>query len=171
MEDNDAKADPLDLRLVPELLPSYLDELAKVEARRAGLDAQIKAATATEDDEGDGGSGDSEALSPAELAAFKRDLAAVKRQQKATGQEFITKLGKARADLPADQERDLVLGLARDDLSAHLDGYIIGQRRQIIVALETWWNKYAVPLRQIDAERAAAAAKLADFLRELGYER
>ena len=53
MEDSDAKADPLDHKLVPELLPSYLDELAAVEARRAELDAQIKAAAATgdEDDE------------------------------------------------------------------------------------------------------------------------
>ena len=44
MEDSDTKADPLDHKLVPELLPSYLEELAAVEARRAELDAQIKAA-------------------------------------------------------------------------------------------------------------------------------
>ena len=44
MEDSDTKADPLDHKLVPELLPSYLDELAAVDARRAELDAQIKAA-------------------------------------------------------------------------------------------------------------------------------
>ena len=46
LEDSDAKTDPLDHKLVPELLPSYLDELAAVEARRAELDAQIKAAAA-----------------------------------------------------------------------------------------------------------------------------
>ena len=46
MEDSDAKADPLDHKLVPELLPSYLEELAAIEARRAELDAQIKAGAA-----------------------------------------------------------------------------------------------------------------------------
>ena len=72
MEDSDAKADPLDHKLVPEVLPSYLDELATVEARRAGLYAQIKAATTAGDDEDDGESGDDEALSPAELADVKK---------------------------------------------------------------------------------------------------
>ena len=73
MEDSDTKTDPLDHKLVPELLPSYLEELAAVEARRAELDAQIKAAAAT-DDEDDDESDDDEALSPAELAALKKEL-------------------------------------------------------------------------------------------------
>ena len=34
-------------------------------------------------------------------------------------QEFITKLGKARAELTAAQERDLVLRLAKDDVAIH----------------------------------------------------
>ena len=54
-----------------------------------------------------------EALSPAELAALKKDLAGVKKQQKSMQQDFITKLGKARAELTATQERDLVLRLAK----------------------------------------------------------
>ena len=72
--------------------------------------------------------------------------------------EFITKLGKARAELTAAQERDLVLRLARNDLQAHLDGYVTAHRQQIIAALENWWDKYAVPLHQIEAERDAATA-------------
>jgi type I restriction enzyme M protein len=116
MEDSDTKADPLDHKLVPELLPSYLEELSAVEARRAELDAQIKVATASSDDEDESEPGDGEALSLAELAALRRDLAAVKKRQKALRQEFIIKLGKARAELIAAQERDLVLRLARNDV-------------------------------------------------------
>ena len=112
MEDSDAKTDPLEHKLIPELLPSYLEELATVEAHRADLDAQIKAATAAGDDEDEPADG-AEALSPADLAALKRQLTAVKKQQKAVQQEFITKLGKARAELTAVQERDLVLRLER----------------------------------------------------------
>ena len=71
-------------------------------------------------------------------------------------QEFITKLGKARAELTAAQEHDLVLRAGQDDVVIHLDGYVTAHRQQIIAALENWWDKYAVPLHQIEAERAAA---------------
>jgi type I restriction enzyme M protein len=97
-------------------------------------------------------------------------LAAVKKQQKAMQQEFITQLGKARAELSADQERDLVLRLAKNDLATHLDGYVTVHRQQIITALETWWEKYTVSLRQTESERDAATSRLAEFLKELGYE-
>ena len=170
LEDKDARADPLDHKLIPELLPSYLDDLAAVEARRAEFDAQIKAATATGDeDDGEPGDGE-ETQSPAELAALKKDLTAVKRQEKTIQQEFITKLGKARAELTASQERDLVLRLAKNDVVIHLDAYVTAHRQQIIVALENWWDKYAVALHQIEAEREDAATRLAGFLKDLGYE-
>jgi type I restriction enzyme M protein len=168
MEDSDAKADPLDHRLVPELLPSYLEELSAIEARRAGLDAQIKAATAALDEDEE--LGDEETLSPVELAALKKDLAGVKKQHKAMQREFITKLGKARAELAAPQERDLVLRLASNDVVAHLDAYVAVHRQQIVASLETWWDKYAIPLHQIEAERDVASANLAGFLKDLGYE-
>ena len=71
MEDSDTKADPLDHKLVPELLPSYLEELAAVEARRAELDAQIKAAAATAT-KTTRNPPMTEVLSPAELAALKK---------------------------------------------------------------------------------------------------
>ena len=168
MEESDVKTDPLDHKLVTELLPSYLDELAAVEARRADLEAQIKAATASGDDE-DEPADDAKALPPADLAALKERLTAVRKQQKATQQEFITKLGKARAELTAMQERDLVLRLANNDVVIHLNVYITAHRQQIIAALENWWDKYAVPLNRIEAECNAATIKLAGFLRELGY--
>ena len=46
-------------------------------------------------------------------------------------QEFITKLGKARAELTAAQERDLVLRLAKNDVVAHLNAYVTAHRQQI----------------------------------------
>jgi type I restriction enzyme M protein len=169
MEDSDTRADPVDHKLVPELLPSYLDELATVAARRAELDAQIKAGSAAGGDDEEPAD-DAETLSPAELAALKKQLTTAKKQQKAMQQEFITKLGKARAELTAAQERDIVLRLAKNDVLIHLDAYVTAHRQQIIAALETWWDKYAVPLTQVEADRAAAAAKLAAFFKDLGYE-
>jgi type I restriction enzyme M protein len=166
VEDSDTNTGPLDHKLFLELLPSYLEELAVVEAHRAALDAQIKAAVPP----GDGEDLDDEVLSPAELAAFKKDLAGVRKRQKSMQQEFITRLGKARAELTATQERDLVLRLAKNDVAVHLETYVIAHRQQIIRVLETWWDKYAVPLTQIEATCSTATAKLAGFLKALGYE-
>jgi type I restriction enzyme M protein len=169
MEDSDAKADPLNHKLVPELLPSYLEELAAIEGRRAELDAQIRAVAAT-DDEDEEPADDAEALSPIELVVLKKQLSAVKKQQRTMHQEFITKLGKARAELTSLQEHDLMFRLAKHDVAVHLDAYVTSHRRKIISALENWWNKYAVPLHQIESDRDVATAKLTDFLKDLGYE-
>jgi type I restriction enzyme M protein len=168
MEDSDTKIDPLDHKLVPELLPTYLKELAIVQARRAELDARIKAAAPPTDDEE--GLGEGEALPPTELAALKKDLTGVKKQQRSMQQEFITKLGKARAELTAAQEHDLVLRLAKNDVVIHLNAYVTAHRQQVATVLENWWDKYAVSLHQIEAERYTATAMLDEFLKDLGYE-
>jgi len=42
--------------------------------------------------------------------------------------------------------------------------------RAYLTALENLHDKYAVTLKEIEARRDAAAAKLQGFLRELGYE-
>ena len=167
VEDSDTKANPLGHKLVSELLPSYLQELSAVEARRAELDAQINAAAPPSDDDEPA---DDDVLSPAEIAALKRGVAGVKKQQKTIQQEFITKLGKARTELTATQECDLVLRLAENDVTAHLNDYVTSHRQQVIIALENWWDKYAIALHQIEMECATAAVKLAGFLKELGYE-
>jgi type I restriction enzyme M protein len=170
MEYSDTKADPLNHELVHELLPVYLEELSAVDARRAELDAQIKAATYSGDDDEEPNDEEVVVVSPTDLAALKKDMAGIKKRQRAMQQEFIIKLGKARAELTASQERNLVLRLAERDVAAHLDAYVNTHRQQIIAALENWWDKYAVPLDQIDAARDAAIAKLSRFLKDLGYE-
>jgi type I restriction enzyme M protein len=170
MEDTDTKVDPLDHRLVPELLPSYLTELAAIGARCIELEAKIKEATAASDDEREGEPADNGMLSASGLA-LKKDLAGVKKQQKAMQQEFINKLGKARAELTAAQECDLVLRLASNDVLAHLAAFVAAHREEMISACENWWDKYAVPLREVESTRDSVIAELDRYLKELGYER
>ena len=52
----------------------------------------------------------------------------------------------------------------------HLNAYVTAHRQQMIATLENWWDKYAVPLHQLEADRDAATNKLTGFLKELGYE-
>src|SRR6266540_494485 len=74
LEDKTSKTDPLDHQLVPALLPSYVDDLAAVEARRAELDALIKATTSSGEEEDKAGADDANTPLPAELAKLKKDL-------------------------------------------------------------------------------------------------
>jgi type I restriction enzyme M protein len=169
IEDTDTRTDPLGHKLIPELLPTYLAELALVEGRYAEIDAQIKAAARAADDEEDEEPGNGEAVSAAAFADLRRDLAGVKKQQKVLRQEFVTRLAEARAVLTTAAECDLILGFVINDVATHLDSYVSAHRQQIISALEEWWDKYAVPLEEIEDEHESAMLRLAGYMKELGY--
>jgi type I restriction enzyme M protein len=172
LDDTKAKGNPLDHQLVRMLLPEYLDDIEEATAQQAELDTRIKGATGdhgAEDDETEDDADDEEGLSPAELAALKKELTAAKKKAKGLEQQFVAKLIEARGHISADQAQDLVLRIARSDLEDHLDAYVTKHRHLAIGALENWWDKYADTLRVIEAERDDTADKLEGFLRELGY--
>jgi type I restriction enzyme M protein len=168
LTDRGSKVDPFDHRLVPALVPEFLDRLAEAEARRAELDAQVKAATAApEDDEGD--PDEIERVSPAELAALKKDLTAAKKLYKALQERLLTELEAERAALNVKQEHDLALGILRDQILEEVASKATTHRRHIIAVTERWWDKYAASLYLIDKDRDSSTSKLAIFLKDLGY--
>lgn len=173
MDDEKSKEDPLDHRLVKRLLPEYLAELAELEAKKAELDATVKGAAGSAEDEeaeSEEGAGEEDAMSEEDLAKVKGELAAVKKALKAKREGFKQRLKTACAALGEKAARELVLGILRAELEGILGRYVAGQRRQVVAAYETWWDKYRVPLVSIEAERDAAAARLRGFLEGLGYE-
>ncbi|MGW6603945.1 N-6 DNA methylase [Streptomyces sp. NPDC055036] len=79
-------------------------------------------------------------------------------------------LTRAREALDTEEKaREVVLGILRADLASTLDGHVMRGRRELVTAYRTWEDKYAVSLRDIEARRAEASAKLENFLKELGY--
>jgi type I restriction enzyme M protein len=171
LDDKTDQGNPLDHRLVRVLLPDYLDEIGAAEARRAELEATIKGATSTSNDENEDDADDEEdVLSAAELAAFKKDLTAGKKNARALEQQFVAKLRTARAQLSPDEERQIVLRIARSDLTDHLRAYVGRHRRRVIAAVETWWDKYAVAMQSLSDDRKRAGQELAAFLTGLGYD-
>ncbi|MDR7301007.1 type I restriction-modification system subunit M [Haloactinomyces albus] len=170
LEDDDSKADPFEHKLVPVLVPDYLERLAEAEAKRAELDAWVKAANSVGEDE-DGDEEESETrLSAAELKQLAKDQKAAKAELGKLRGRLRIELETERSALTEEQERDLVLGILREEVSGHLDAYAAAHRREIVAALENWWDKYAVSLHEIESDRDAAADKLAGYLKELGYE-
>ncbi|MEW2590943.1 class I SAM-dependent DNA methyltransferase [Micromonospora aurantiaca] len=170
LEDEGSKTDPLEHRAVPKLVPDYLEELAAVESQRVELDARIKAATApVGEDEEPADEDAEEVVSPAELRRLKGELMRVRKRQRDLRTQFVATLDRARAALTGPQEQSLVMGIWQEDLTAHLNSYAAVHRRQVIAALGNWWDKYAVSLTDIEAQRDTATAQLTTYLKELGY--
>jgi type I restriction enzyme M protein len=174
LEDEQSKANPLDHRLVHFLLEEYVAELEELAARKAELDARIKAAEgkheSEEDGEAEADSGeDDDVPTPAEIKAWKSERTQVKKQHNAKVNSFEHHLNAAVDALDEPAAAELVGTILHNDLKDILERYIRQQRQQVIAAFETWWDKYRVTLADIEAERDAAAKELQGYLEGLGY--
>ena len=154
-------------RVVPVLIPDYLNELEEAEAHRAEFVAKVKATTAPDDEDGEPLE---EELSPAELKKLKAELTAAKRRVRRLEAEFVDRLATSASGLDAETETDLVLRIFKADLQARIDARVAAGRRRLIDRFHTWADKYAVTLRALETQRDMAEAQLENHLRELGYE-
>ncbi|MBF6332355.1 type I restriction-modification system subunit M [Nocardia transvalensis] len=159
-----------DHRVVPALIPDYLAELEEAEAEYTELNAQYKAVTAkpSEDDEETDEPAEDQ-LSEAELKELKARTAAARKKVNALEDHFLPRLRMAIAALDDDSRRDLVLNVLRSQLTSRLESRTSAARRLCETAFRTWADKYAVTLRDLEAEFEAAAVKLDAYLKELGY--
>ncbi|WP_019592998.1 class I SAM-dependent DNA methyltransferase [Thioalkalivibrio sp. ALM2T] len=175
LEDDQSKANPLDHPLVHHLLEDYVAELEELAARKAELDARIKAAEAKPRDEEEGdaeagqGDEDDDAPTPEQIKAWKKERTTVNSQRKKKVASFEQHLNDAVDALDETAAAELVGGILHDQLQAILTRYIRQQRQTVVAAFETWWDKYRVTLADIEAERDAAARELRGYLEGLGY--
>ena len=151
LEDKQDKSNPLDHKLVGFLLSEYVEELEQLQARKAELDSQIKAAEASSDEEDeDGADSDAESdegPSEAEIKAWKKERTQVNKQLKTKVGNFETRLNEAVDALDEAAAADLLLTILHDDMANILNRYIRAQRQEVISAFETWWDKYQVTCR------------------------
>ena len=140
---NDNSYNPLSHDLVPHLIPDYLEEIKVLEATLADEST---------------------------LKADKTKAQSMLRKLKAKD-TMLKRLGDARGYLhDEDRAIDIVLTILRDKLEAELTRPITTERQQLIAAIEGWWDKYRVTLRDLESERDAAKERLESFLVEVGYE-
>ncbi|TBO34049.1 SAM-dependent DNA methyltransferase [Aquabacterium lacunae] len=175
--DDQHKGNPLDHKLVKCLMGDFIQTMAELEARKAELDGQIKAATPDKrSDEGEGEEGDTAdagdeapALDEAQFKAWKQQLAGLKKQIKAEQQGFAHRLNAAVDALDEAGAAELLLTVMQRDVAVILGRYVAAQRQQVVIAFEGWWDKYQVPLTKIEAQRDDASRSIKAFLRGLGY--
>ena len=175
LEDKASKQSPLEHKLVKFLLGDFVADLAELEAKKAELESQIKAATPAKGDEGEepdtkAEAGDEESpIDEAQLKEWKAELTKVKKQLKTQKENFASHLNKAVDGLDEQQAAELLLTILHNDMQAIVERYIAAQRKQIVAAFENWWDKYRVTLNEIEQKRDAAAVALQGFLKGLGY--
>lgn len=157
---------------VPLLIPDYLNALEQAEARRADLDAQVKAATVkpAEDEDLEDDDVSAETLSPAELKKLKSDLAEAKREVKRLEADFLNRLKDKVGQLNPSAEETLVRQILKADLKKRLDSEFAVGPRMLADRYRTWADKYAVPLVDLEDRRSVAEARFAAYLKDLGYE-
>jgi type I restriction enzyme M protein len=157
------------------LMAESVQALAGLEARKAELESQIKAATPDKgngDDDGEeaaDASDDEPAVDEAQLKEWKKQLAALKKEIKAKEQGFSQRLNAAVDGLDESGAADLLLTILRQEMKAIQDQYVNDQRQQIGGTFENWWDKYRITLAEVEKTRSSSAAMLQKYLAELRY--
>ncbi len=100
---------------------------------------------------------------------IKKNLNAEKKKLKQLKGELVTRLLEARENLSQDECQKLVLDSFKEGITTELERYVTAHRQQVIATVENWWDKYRVNFREIEAKRDEAAARLDEFLTQLGY--
>lgn len=181
LEDKASKESPLEHKLVKFLMGDFVTAITDLEAKKAELDSKIKAASPKdpegEDDEAaevteedaDEAAGEESAVDEAQIKAWKKDLAAVKKQLKVKHDSFKQHIGAAVEGLTPEAAADLLLTILHKDMQTIVERYMAAQRKQIVAAFENWWDKYRVTLTEIEGKRDEAAKALQGFLKGLRY--
>ncbi|GCB49996.1 class I SAM-dependent DNA methyltransferase [Streptomyces sp. NL15-2K] len=150
--------------LVSYVLTDYLTELEETENLRAELDAKVKAATTTSEDDA------AEEVDPVVLKRLRAQLTEAKSKVRKLEAAFIDRLGSGVRQIhDAGTAPDLVMRILKADLSRRLDARLAIGRKALIDRYSRWAAKYAVTLPELEAQRAAAATRVDEILRELGY--
>ncbi len=170
LEDKASKDSPLEHKLVKFLLSDFVTKLAELDGKKAELESQLKAPVPAKDEDEVEAEGDEENIvDEAQLKAWKDELTKVKKQLKTKNESFTSHLNKAVDGLTQEAAAELLLTILHNDMQAIVDRYISVQRKQLVAAVENWWDKYRVTLAEIEHKRNTAEQTLQGLLKELGY--
>jgi len=176
LEDKSSKDSPLEHKLVKFLMGSFVAELENLDAQKLELEGKIKAAAPEKPEDSDEEAADAQEadgadnpVDEAQLKAWKKDLAALKKVIKAKNDSLTREFNQSVDGLDAEAAGALLLTILHNDMQRIVERYVTQQRQQIVAAFENWWDKYKVTLTEIEKDRNQAAEQLQGFLKGLGY--
>ena len=155
-------ADQIAIRL---LAGPQLTSRAELASALAGLDAQLKAAVASGDEEDEIDDG----ATAAELKKMKSERTEVTKSLNAIEASLLATARQAIGDMPPANAACKVIGILRSRIEKIVAEHFATVERDTLAWYDNLVCKYSTTLRQLEAERDAASAHLATMLQELGY--
>ena len=140
-----------------KLVTEAEDLLRSLEAEKASLEGD-------EEEEVEETDRDTQAI-----AAVNRKIREQKRNVQVLEAEQSTLITRMRDEITPENAKALVLQQLNSRLIEGLETYLSRSRQELISVFENWWDKYRVPMREIEAKRDEAKDRLDTYLRELGY--
>ena len=156
-------ADQIAIRL---LAGPKLSSRAELAAALASLDAQIKAAAASGDEEDE----IDDAPTAAELKKMKSERSEVTKALNAIEASLLATARQALGDMPPANAPCKVIGILRSRIETFVADHFATVEHDTLAWYENLVYKYGTTLRQLEAARDAANVHLATILQELGYE-
>jgi type I restriction enzyme M protein len=96
-------------------------------------------------------------------------LKEAKKKYKELQRRFIERLREARERLTETECVTLVLEILKGKLTGYLESYVSAHRQEVIAAVENWWDKYKVTLREIKAARKQTESEADNMIKRIGY--
>ena len=151
-----------DQTVIKLLAGPLLAERTVLAAEHARLDAQIKAAEASDDEHED-------AFSPAEVKKLKLARTKAKKSLKAIDASLLAVARKTLDAMPPVEAHAKAIGVLRSRIEKLVAEHFATVERSTLAWYDNLANKYGTNLRDLETERESAAARLDKHLKELGY--
>ena len=156
-------ADQIAIKL---LAGAQLAARADLAAEHARLDAEIKAAEASDDEDDEP---DDDALSPAAIKKLKSARTKAKKNLKALGASLLAVARRTLDAMPPADAPAEAIGVLRSRIEMLVTDHFANIERSTLAWYDNLLHKYGTTLRDLEAERDVAAARLKEHLKELGY--
>ena len=140
-----------DQPIIAALVPHLLAEREELASSVAGLDATIRAAETTgdEDEGAEGSDPDEDALSEEALKRLRSERTAARKQLRKVDGRLLDEATTGRQALTPEAGEALVLGILYNRLTTALDRHVAAQQQHLIETYRRWHDKYAITLRDL----------------------
>ena len=142
-----------------------LDYRRELAAEAAHLDAEIRAAETSDDEDDELG----DTISPDELRTLKAERTKAKKDLRAIDTGLLATARSALEGMNAAAATDVVMDELRSRVQRLLNDNYANLERQVIAWHDNLVDKYGTTLREFEGARDDAAARLDWHLQELGY--
>jgi len=106
------------------------------------------------------------------LKNTKEELEGITKKNQKTKEEIKMKKGKVdfqRNSMTEEEAKELLLKKFYEQIEGQLKKYQKKKKKELVNVFENLWDKYKIPLEEINEERNTKVKKLDEFLKGLGY--